>query len=202
MSAREAVLRIDDVTLRFGGIVAIKSVSFKAQASELLALVGPNGAGKTALLNCISGIYRPTSGNILLDGASIVGQPLHRMVRLGVGRAFQHAELFPHLTVTENLLIGRHSKFRRGRWASGLYLGSTRRDEINERRHVEGIIEFFEIYRHRDTPVGSLPSCAEDCQRGAGPGDGTEAVAAGRAVHRPDPRGAREPGALPVAHPS
>ena len=94
---------------KFGGIVAIKSVSFEAQPSELLALVGPNGAGKTALLNCISGIYRPTSGNIFLDGASIVGQPLHRMVKLGVGRAFQHAELFPHLTVTENLLIGRHT---------------------------------------------------------------------------------------------
>jgi branched-chain amino acid transport system ATP-binding protein len=157
MSARGAVLRIDDVTLKFGGIVAIKSVTFEAQPSELLAMVGPNGAGKTALLNCISGIYRPTSGNIVLDGASIVGQPLHRMVKLGVGRAFQHAELFPHLTVTENLLIGRHSKFRGGLWASGLYLGSTRRDETNERRHVEGIIDFFEIYRHRDTPVGSLP---------------------------------------------
>jgi branched-chain amino acid transport system ATP-binding protein len=157
MSARGAVLRIDDVTLKFGGIVAIKSVTFEAQPSELLAMVGPNGAGKTALLNCISGIYRPTSGNIVLDGASIVGQPLHRMVKLGVGRAFQHAELFPHLTVTENLLIGRHSKFRRGLWASGLYFGSTRRDETNERRHVEGIIDFFEIYRHRDTPVGSLP---------------------------------------------
>jgi branched-chain amino acid transport system ATP-binding protein len=157
MSVGGAVLRIDDVTLRFGGIVAIKSVSFEAQPSELLALVGPNGAGKTALLNCISGIYRPTSGNILLDGASIVGQPLHRMVKLGVGRAFQHAELFPHLTVTENLLIGRHTKFRRGVWASGLYVGSTRRDEASERRHVESIIDFFEIYRHRDTPVGSLP---------------------------------------------
>ncbi|MBX9587756.1 MAG: ABC transporter ATP-binding protein [Hyphomonadaceae bacterium] len=157
MSARGAVLRIDNVTLQFGGIAAIKSVAFEAQPSELLALVGPNGAGKTAMLNCISGIYRPTSGDILLDGKSIIGQPLHRMVRLGIGRAFQHAELFPHLTVTENLLIGRHTKFRRGLWASGLYIGSTRRDEMNERRHVEGIIDFFEIYRHRDAPVGSLP---------------------------------------------
>jgi branched-chain amino acid transport system ATP-binding protein len=157
MSAHGAVLRVEDVTLQFGGIVAIKSVTFEARPSELLALVGPNGAGKTAMLNCISGIYRPTSGKILLDGASILGQPLHRMVKLGIGRAFQHAELFPHLTVTENLLIGRHTKFRCGLWASGLYIGSARRDETNERRHVEGIIDFFEIYRHRDTPVGSLP---------------------------------------------
>jgi branched-chain amino acid transport system ATP-binding protein len=157
MSARGSVLKIEDVTLRFGGIAAIKSVSFQAQPSELLALVGPNGAGKTALLNCISGIYRPTAGDILLDGKSIVGQPLHRMVQLGIGRAFQHAELFPHLTVTENLLIGRHTKFRRGVWASGLYVGPAQRDEMNERRHIEGIIDFFEIYRHRNRPVGSLP---------------------------------------------
>ena len=157
MSGRGAVLRVDNVTLRFGGIAAITSVTFEVEPSELLAIVGPNGAGKTAMLNCISGIHRPMAGDISLDGSSIVGQPLHRMVKLGIGRAFQHAELFPHLTVTENLLIGRHTRFRRGLWASGLYLGATRRDEMNERRHVEGIIDFFEIYRHRDTPVGSLP---------------------------------------------
>ena len=94
MSERGAVLRIDDVTLKFGGIVAIKSVTFEAQPSELLALVGPNGAGKTALLNCISGIYRPTSGNILLDGASIVGQPLHRKVQLASGGPFSMPSCF------------------------------------------------------------------------------------------------------------
>ena len=79
------------------------------------------------------------------------------MVDLGVGRAFQHAELFPHLTVVENLLIGRHSKFRRGLWASGFYFGAARSEEIEERRRVEAVVDFFEIYRYRDSPVGALP---------------------------------------------
>ncbi len=157
MSGRGANLEIKDVELNFFGIAAIKSVSFEVPASQLLAIVGPNGAGKTAMLNCINGIYRPNAGDILLDGASIVGKPLHQMVDLGVGRAFQHAELFPHLTVVENLLIGRHSKFRKGLWASGFYYGAARKEEIEERRQVEAVIDFFEIYRYRDMPVGALP---------------------------------------------
>jgi branched-chain amino acid transport system ATP-binding protein len=152
-----ATLEVKDVALTFGGITAIRSVSFTAQASELLAMVGPNGAGKTALLNCINGIYRPQAGAILLDGADIVGRPINRMADLGIGRAFQHAELFPHLTVVENLLIGRHAKFRTGLWAGGIYFGRARREEIEERRRVEAVIDFFELYRHRDTPVGALP---------------------------------------------
>jgi branched-chain amino acid transport system ATP-binding protein len=157
MTERGATLQVTDLDLRFGGIAAITSVSFSVSSSELLAVVGPNGAGKTALLNCISGIYRPTAGKILLGGTTIVGKPLHKMVEFGVGRAFQHAELFPHLTVTENLLIGRHCKFRSGVWASGLYLGAARREESAERQRVEGIIDFFELYRHRDLQVGALP---------------------------------------------
>jgi branched-chain amino acid transport system ATP-binding protein len=152
-----AVLEVSDVTLRFGGITAINSLSFRANPSELVALVGPNGAGKTALLNCINGIYRPNEGRILLDGVDIRARPLHEMVDIGVGRAFQHAELFPHLTVTENLLIGRHRKFRAGLWANGIYFGRARREEIEERKRVESIIDFFELYRHRDAHVGSLP---------------------------------------------
>jgi len=157
MSGRGAKLEVVDVELRFGGIAAIRSVSFAARASELLAMVGPNGAGKTAMLNCINGIYRPNAGKILLDGANVTGQPLHKMVDLGIGRAFQHAELFPHLTVTENLLVGRHAKFRAGLLANGIYFGAARNEEIAERRRVEGFIDFFELYRHRDAPVGALP---------------------------------------------
>jgi branched-chain amino acid transport system ATP-binding protein len=157
MSGCGARLEIVDVDLRFGGIAAIKSVSFDARASELLAIVGPNGAGKTAMLNCINGIYRPNAGKILLDGVSVAGDPLHKMVGLGIGRAFQHAELFPHLSVTENLLVGRHAKFRAGVFGSGIYFGAARNEEIAERRRVEAVVDFFELYRHRDTPVGGLP---------------------------------------------
>jgi branched-chain amino acid transport system ATP-binding protein len=154
---RGATLEVKDVALTFGGITAIKSVSFAAQASELVAMVGPNGAGKTALLNCINGIYRPQSGEILLDGTDIVGRPLHKMAETGIGRSFQHAELFPHLTVVENLLIGRHGRFATGLWASGAYFGKAQREEVAERRQVEEIVDFFELYRHRDVPVGALP---------------------------------------------
>jgi branched-chain amino acid transport system ATP-binding protein len=157
MSSRGASLEVRNVDLSFGGIAAIKGVSFEARASELLAMVGPNGAGKTAMLNCINGIYRPDAGEILLDSRNIAGQPLHKMVELGVGRAFQHAELFPYLTVVENILIGRHCRFRAGLWRSGIYFGKARQEEIEERRQVELVIDFFELYRHRDTPVGALP---------------------------------------------
>lgn len=154
--ATGARLDVRNVTLRFGGITAINGVSFEARPSELLAIVGPNGAGKTAMLNCINGIYRPDEGSISLDGESIVGKPLHCMVDHGVCRAFQHAELFPHLTVTENLLIGVHRKFRAGLFSAGFYLGSARREEMAERARVEAIIDFFELYRYRNESVGSL----------------------------------------------
>ncbi len=157
MTGNGAKLELRDVTLTFGGIQALRSVSFDAAASELVALVGPNGAGKTAMLNCINGIYRPRSGQILLDGKSISGYPLHEMVGLGVGRAFQHSELFPHLTVTENLLIGRHRIFKSGMFSSGIYFGRARREECDHRREIEAIIDFFEIYHHRNSPVAALP---------------------------------------------
>jgi branched-chain amino acid transport system ATP-binding protein len=151
-----AKLAVRDVVLRFGGIHALRSVSFEAAPSELIALVGPNGAGKTAMLNCINGIYRPHSGEILLDGKTLAGHRLWQMMDLGIGRAFQHAELFAHLTVMENLLIGRHHSFRAGAIMSGIYFGRARAEEVEARRRIEEIIDFFELYRHRNTPVGVL----------------------------------------------
>jgi branched-chain amino acid transport system ATP-binding protein len=152
-----ARLAVKDVVLRFGGIDALRSVSFQAAPSELVALVGPNGAGKTAMLNCINGIYRAQGGEITLDGEAIGGRPLWKMVEFGIGRAFQHAELFAHLTVMENLLIGQHRSFHAGALMSGLYFGRARAEEVEARRRIEAIIDFFEIYRHRNTPVRTLP---------------------------------------------
>jgi branched-chain amino acid transport system ATP-binding protein len=156
MKKNGARLAVKDVALSFGGIHALRSVSFEAAPSELIALVGPNGAGKTAMLNCINGIYQPHGGEILLDGEKIAGRPLWKMVEIGVGRAFQHAELFSHLTVMENLLIGRHRSFHAGAIMSGLYFGRTKAEELDARRRIEAIIDFFEIYRYRNTPVGML----------------------------------------------
>src|SRR5580698_5790012 len=101
MKKKGAHLEVKDVTLLFDGIQALRSVSFEASPSQLIALVGPNGAGKTARRNCVNGLYHAREGQILLDGKKIAKEPLWHMVARGVGRAFQHAELFAHLTVME-----------------------------------------------------------------------------------------------------
>ena len=154
-------LEIQDVTLKFGGISALTGVRFNVADGELVAIVGPNGAGKTALLNCVSGLYRPTTGTISLDGKVLSRTPVHRIAAAGVGRAFQHAELFPHMTVTENLLVGRHLQMRTGVVGGAFYLGRARREEIAERRKIEEIIDFFELYRWRDVTVANLPYGAQ-----------------------------------------
>jgi branched-chain amino acid transport system ATP-binding protein len=144
------------VTLKFGGVTALNAVNIAAVDGKLLAVIGPNGAGKTALLNCISGVYRPNSGTIDFDGVDLTQIPAHSIALARVGRAFQHAELFPHMTVTENLLVGRHLLMRTGIWSGVLYLGRARREELKQREIVEGIIDFFELYRYRDVSVASL----------------------------------------------
>jgi branched-chain amino acid transport system ATP-binding protein len=149
-------LLVKNVMLKFGGVTALNSVSVAAVDGELLAIIGPNGAGKTALLNCISGVYRPDSGAIDFGGVDLTKIPVHRIALAGVGRAFQHAELFPHMTVTENLLVGRHLLMRTGIFSGALYLGRARREELKQRATIEGIIDFFELYRYRDMPVASL----------------------------------------------
>jgi branched-chain amino acid transport system ATP-binding protein len=150
-------LEIRNLTLKFGGLTALNAFFLIAGDGELIAIVGPNGAGKTALLNCISGVYRPTSGRIVLDGQDITDMQVDKIALARVGRAFQHAELFPHMTVTENLLIGRHLLMRTGILSGALYFGRARREEAIERENIERIIDFFELYRYRDIPAGSLP---------------------------------------------
>jgi branched-chain amino acid transport system ATP-binding protein len=150
-------LEIRNLTLKFGGLTALNAFFLTAGDGELVAIVGPNGAGKTALLNCINGVYRPTSGRIVLDGQDITDMQVDKIALARVGRAFQHAELFPHMTVTENLLIGRHLLMRTGILSGALYFGRARREEAIEREKIERIIDFFELYRYRDIPAGSLP---------------------------------------------
>ena len=150
-------LEIRELSLRFGGLIALNRVSLEVDDGELVAIVGPNGAGKTALLNCINGVYRPAAGRIVLDGRDITRVPVDKIARARVGRAFQHAELFPHMTVTENLLIGRHMLMRTGLFSGAFYFGHTQREEVEQRKHIERIIDFFELHRYRDAPAASLP---------------------------------------------
>lgn len=151
-----AELEIDKLTLRFGGLVVLDGVSLSVERGELLALIGPNGAGKTSVFNCISGIY-PGGGAIRFRGENIAGKKPHDIAALGIARTFQHGELFPQMSVIDNLLTGRHPRIKGNPLAEMLFLPSVRREEIRQREAVEKIIEFVELERYRHTAVGGLP---------------------------------------------
>jgi len=149
-------LAVEHLSLRFGGLAVLSDVSMHVDASELLALIGPNGAGKTSVLNCISGIYRG-AGTIRLRGQDINGRPAHEIARLGIARTFQHGEVFPHMTVLENLLTGRHSRIATNALAEMFFLPAVRREEIRHRAAVENILKFVGLTGHRHAAVGALP---------------------------------------------
>jgi branched-chain amino acid transport system ATP-binding protein len=151
-----AELELAHLTLRFGGLTVLDDVSFAVDKGELFALIGPNGAGKTSVLNCISGIYRG-GGAIRFRGESIAGRRPHAIARRGLARTFQHGELFPQMTVLDNLLTGRHPLVRTNPLSEMLFVPSVRREEVRHRQAAERIIEFLELERHRHALVGSLP---------------------------------------------
>ena len=151
-----AELSVDRLTLRFGGLTVLDRVSLAADKGELFALIGPNGAGKTSVLNCISGIYRG-EGAIRFRGEDIAGRQPHAIARLGLARTFQHGELFPQMSVLENLLAARHARIRTGPLAEMLFLPSVRSEELRHREAVEHIIELVELERFRHSGVAGLP---------------------------------------------
>ena len=157
----QPLLELTGLTLRFGGVTALSGLGMEVRTGELLALIGPNGAGKTSVLNCISGLYRPQEGSIHLAGRDGTRHPLHRLpphriAGLGVARTFQNIELFKHMSVLDNLMLGRHLHMKGGVLSGGLYLGRQRRREIEHRRHVEEVIDFMNLEPLRSTAVGSL----------------------------------------------
>jgi branched-chain amino acid transport system ATP-binding protein len=156
MTTSESILRIDNVTLSFGGVLSLNSVSMAVQRGELLALIGPNGAGKTSLLNCINGFYHPDSGNIAFEGEDITSLPLHRRARLGISRVFQGIQLYEGLTTLENLMAGRHMFIKHGIVSALWYAGKAKREEMKHRLKVEEIIDFLEMEPIRKKNVGSL----------------------------------------------
>jgi branched-chain amino acid transport system ATP-binding protein len=154
---RQPLLRVTDLTLRFGGVTALSGVSFNVHADELFAVIGPNGAGKTSIFNCVSAVYRPQSGSIVLDGDQLVGARPARTAELGIGRTFQNLGLFTHLTLVDNLLLGRHHLMRTGFLAGAVWFGRAQREEIEHRRKVEEIVDLLELSPYRRQPVGMLP---------------------------------------------
>ncbi len=156
-SSAAELLEVDEISLRFGGVTAIDAVSFAVRAGELYAIIGPNGAGKTSIFNSISQVYRPQVGDIRWQGESIMGVRPDKIARLGVARTFQNIELFPQMTVLDNLLTGRHIRMSRSFLAGALWVGRAKREEIEQRRKVEDIIDFLEIEGWRKHPVALLP---------------------------------------------
>jgi branched-chain amino acid transport system ATP-binding protein len=151
------ILEIDNVSLSFGGLQVLRDVRLDAFDGEVTALIGPNGAGKTALLNCISGIYRPQSGKIIFSAENLIGQSPEQIARLGLARSFQNLELFPSLTVLENLLVARDSRFAESVFEAAIFFGRARRREIAEREAAERVIDFFELWPVRHIRAHDLP---------------------------------------------
>jgi branched-chain amino acid transport system ATP-binding protein len=149
-------LEVKDITLRFGGVTAIKGISFSVEQSTIHAIIGPNGAGKTSMLNCISGVYRPQEGRIALNGEDITSLSPYARTGLGLARTFQNIALFKGMTVLDNLLIGRHTHQKTGILAGGIYYGSGQKEEVVHREYVEDIIDFLEIEAIRKKTVGTL----------------------------------------------
>jgi branched-chain amino acid transport system ATP-binding protein len=157
--AEEALLRVRDLTLRFGGITALAGVSLEIREGETVAVIGPNGSGKTSLFNCITGLYRPTSGAIAFREESLLGLSPDRVTARGVARTFQNLRLFFNMTVLDNILLGRHLHFKRSLWAAALRF---RREEIRHRQRCEEIIELLDLEAWRSSRVGS---CAFGVQK-------------------------------------
>jgi branched-chain amino acid transport system ATP-binding protein len=151
-----AELEIEELCLSFGGLTVLDGVSLAVEPAELLALIGPNGAGKTSVLNCISGIYHG-QGRIRFRGAEIAGLSSRAIARLGIARTFQHSELFRHMSVLDNIMVGRHTRIGTNPLSEALFLSSVRRAEVRHREAVERIIEFVELEGVRHTQAGALP---------------------------------------------
>jgi branched-chain amino acid transport system ATP-binding protein len=151
------ILEVSDLSLSFGGLAVLREVELCASRGKVTALIGPNGAGKTALLNCVSGIYTPQTGRILFNGQNLIGRSPEQIARLGIARSFQNLELFPSLTVIENLLVARDNRFRGNVLGAAVFFGPARRREIAEREAVEEVVDFFELWPLRHVRAHDLP---------------------------------------------
>tara|TARA_B100001996_G_C18566499_1_gene556752 strand:- start:46 stop:819 length:774 start_codon:yes stop_codon:yes gene_type:complete len=151
------IISFEDVSLSFGGVQALNSVSFEIEKGSLFAIIGPNGAGKTSIFNCISGIYKPTTGIVKYQGETIEGMRPDEIANMGVARTFQNIELFENMTVLDNILIGAHRHIDYGSVAGIVFGPSVRKKELEARKIAEDIIDFLEIEEYRFSYILSLP---------------------------------------------
>ncbi len=153
----QALLKVQNITRSFGGLVAVDNVSFDVVQGEVLTIIGPNGAGKSTLFNVISRIYPQSSGQLFFEGVDLGETPPHKIANLGIARTFQNIELFEHATVLQNLLIGHHSLNRTGLLSNLLFLNSTRQEEHASRARIEEVIDFLGLQKYRDSFISGLP---------------------------------------------
>jgi len=154
---KQVKLRIDNLSLDFGGVRALNDVSLDIRDNEILAIIGPNGAGKTALLNCINGFYKPQQGEIYYSGQRITRMRPDKLAKLGIARTFQNIELYTGLSTQDNIMAARHVLMRQNFVAGALYFGWARKEEIEHRKTVEEIIDFLEMGPIRKRIVHILP---------------------------------------------
>ena len=156
-AADDIFLRVDNVSLRFGGVKAITNVSFEIRRGEISSIIGPNGAGKSSMLNVINGVYHPQEGTITFLGKKRHDMDTHEAAAQGIARTFQNIALFKGMSVLDNLMTGRNLKMKCNFLQQALYWGPAKREELEQRRKVEEVIDFLEIEHIRKTPVGRLP---------------------------------------------
>jgi branched-chain amino acid transport system ATP-binding protein len=154
---KQALLAVQGLSMRFGGIIALDNVSFEVAAGRICGLIGPNGAGKTTLFNCLSRLYTPQRGAIYFDGGSLAGVPKHQIAKLGIGRTFQNLALFGTMTVLENVMIGTHSTARGGFLVNALATPFANRQEEIIRARASELVAEFGLSSFADVPVSALP---------------------------------------------
>src|SRR6201994_417550 len=154
---RDPLLAVRDVSVVFGGIVALNGVSFDMKRGQILGLIGPNGAGKTTLFNCLSRLYQPSAGDILMEGQSILTRPPHRIAEIGIGRTFQNVALFPNLSVLDNVRVGTPSRTSSDTVTPSLKLAWIRRGEPAMNKKVHDILGYLDLESVAHTTVSGLP---------------------------------------------
>jgi branched-chain amino acid transport system ATP-binding protein len=155
-----AHFKVENLSISFGGLKAVRDVSFDVDENAIFSIIGPNGSGKTTIFNLINGIYKPDGGSVILNGENLVGLTPDRIARKGIARTFQNIELFKKATVMDNLMLGRHIRMKAGVWGGAFLWGRssrTAREEIAHREIVERIIDFLDLQSVRDQFVANLP---------------------------------------------
>ncbi|MCL1960678.1 MAG: ABC transporter ATP-binding protein [Desulfovibrionaceae bacterium] len=151
------LLRLQGVTVRFGGILALDNVSFTVRRGQICGLIGPNGAGKSTLFNCLSRLYTCDSGSIWLEGQAVTNMPRHRMAAMGIGRTFQNLALFSRMTVRENVLIGCHIRHHLGFVRSALRIAGARQREAAAQAKAQELLDWLDLTPHADKLTSDLP---------------------------------------------